>query len=98
MPGSVEEACFRPARVRGGFNGSFKEDCIMSRVTTPPQARPVTPTTTPPTPGTQVPREKVAMRAYEKWLKNGCQHGCDQQHWLEAEAELKAEMSRQGKR
>jgi hypothetical protein len=46
----------------------------------------------------QVPREKVAMRAYEKWLKSGCQHGCDRQHWLEAEAELKAEMSRQGKR
>jgi len=58
----------------------------MSRVTTPPAARPVTPTPTPtpPMPGTQVPREKVAMRAYEKWLKSGCKHGCDQQHWLEA--------------
>jgi hypothetical protein len=49
-------------------------------------------------PGTQVPREKIAMRAYEKWLKSGCQHGCDQQHWLEAESELKAEMTRQAKR
>jgi hypothetical protein len=38
------------------------------------------------------------MRAYEKWLKSGCQHGCDRQHWLEAEAELKAEMTRQSKR
>jgi hypothetical protein len=49
-------------------------------------------------PGLHVPREKIAMRAYEKWLKSGCKHGCDQQHWLEAETELKAEMSRQGKR
>jgi hypothetical protein len=70
----------------------------MSRVTTPPVAKPVTPTATPPVPGAQVPREKVAMRAYEKWLKSGCQHGHDRQHWLEAEAELKAEMSRHGKR
>jgi hypothetical protein len=70
----------------------------MSRVTTPPAAKPVTPTTPPLTPGMHVPREKIAMRAYEKWLKSGCHHGCDQQHWLEAEAELKAELSRQGKR
>ena len=69
----------------------------MSRVATPPLAKPVTTTSPPPSGGT-VPREKIAMRAYEKWLKSGCQHGCDRQHWLEAEAELKAEMSRQGKR
>jgi hypothetical protein len=70
----------------------------MSRVSTPPVAKPTTsgipPTATPPKSGTAVPREKVAMRAYEKWLKSGCQHGCDQQHWLEAEAELRAEMAR----
>jgi hypothetical protein len=43
-----------------------------------------------------VPREKIAMRAYEKWMKSGCPHGCDTQHWFEAENELKAEMSRTG--
>jgi hypothetical protein len=48
--------------------------------------------------GTSVPREKIAMRAYEKWLKSGCPHGCDRQHWLEAEAELRAEIARQAKR
>ncbi len=72
----------------------------MSRVSTPP-TRPTpqgTPPTAPPTPGATVPREKIAMRAYEKWLKSGCQHGCDRQHWLEAEAELKAEMARPSKR
>jgi hypothetical protein len=45
-----------------------------------------------------VPRDKIAMRAYEKWLKSGCRHGCDQQHWLEAESELKAEMARATRR
>ena len=43
---------------------------------------------------TGIPAEKVAARAYQKWLKNGCMHGNDKQDWLEAEAELKAEMSR----
>jgi hypothetical protein len=74
----------------------------MSRVTTPPVAKPVTHGTPPPPPlaqqGVTVPREKIAMRAYEKWLKSGCPHGCDRQHWLEAEAELRAEMARQTKR
>lgn len=72
----------------------------MSRVATPPVAKPVTPgTPTPPsTPSMGVPREKIAMRAYEKWVKSGCKHGCDQQHWLEAEAELRAEMARGAKR
>jgi hypothetical protein len=39
-----------------------------------------------------VPQEKIAMRAYEKWLKCGCKNGEDKKHWFEAEAELKAEM------
>lgn len=44
-----------------------------------------------------IPQERIAKLAYEKWLKGGCKHGCDQQHWLEAEAELmKAEMTRSG--
>lgn len=42
-----------------------------------------------------IPIERIAKLAYEKWLKGGCKHGCDQQAWLEAEAELmKAEMER----
>jgi len=88
--------------VRGGFTESFKEDGTMSRVTTPPVARPLTPgmpaTTPPPLSSASVPREKIAMRAYEKWLKNGCPHGCDRQHWMEAEDELKAELARQTRR
>jgi Protein of unknown function (DUF2934) len=73
----------------------------MSRVSTPPTARPAAPgtTATPPLAATPpVPRDKIAMRAYDKWLKGGCRHGCDQQHWLEAETELKAEMNRSTKR
>jgi hypothetical protein len=45
---------------------------------------------------TGVPTEKVAKRAYEKWMQSGCQHGCDRQHWYEAEQEIKAEMTRTG--
>jgi len=42
----------------------------------------------------QVPREKIAMRAYEKWVKRGKPQGTDLQDWMEAEAELRAELSR----
>jgi hypothetical protein len=42
----------------------------------------------------KVPPDKIAQRAYEKWVKRGMQHGSDVQDWLEAEAELRAEMAR----
>jgi hypothetical protein len=48
------------------------------------------------TPSVKVPHEKIAMRAYEKWCKRGRPNGTHQQDWLEAEAELRAEMSRMG--
>jgi hypothetical protein len=57
----------------------------MSRVVTPPAAKPVMPH------AKTVPPDKIAMRAYEKWVKRGYKHGRDQQDWLEAEAELRAE-------
>jgi hypothetical protein len=41
-----------------------------------------------------IPHEKIAMRAYEKWIKRGRPQGTQMQDWLEAEMELKAEMSR----
>lgn len=43
-----------------------------------------------------VPMEKVAARAYQKWMQKGCKHGTDKQDWLEAEAEIKAEMAKMG--
>ena len=58
----------------------------MSRVVSPPTAQPAS--------QTQVPHEKIAMRAYEKWCKRGQPHGSDKQDWAEAEMELKAEMNR----
>jgi hypothetical protein len=51
----------------------------------PPKAATATPA---------VPRERIAMRAYEKWLKRGCTHGHADQDWMEAERELLAEMNR----
>jgi hypothetical protein len=67
----------------------------MSRTTTAsgkaPQTMPQTHAT-----HSSVPMEKVAMRAYEKWMQSGCKHGCDRQHWFEAEQEIRAEMMRTG--
>jgi hypothetical protein len=59
----------------------------MSRVSTP---------TTPAIPPVKVPHEKIAMRAFEKWCNRGRPMGTDRQDWFEAEAELRAEMSRSG--
>jgi hypothetical protein len=47
-------------------------------------------------PGTMVPHDKIAMRAYEKWCKRGRPHGTDKQDWMEAERELREEYARTG--
>jgi len=61
----------------------------MSRMTTPQT------TPSPQQPAQlKVPHDKIAMRAYEKWVKKGRPHGSNEQDWLEAETELKAEISR----
>jgi hypothetical protein len=43
------------------------------------------------TPGAALSREKIAVRAYEKWCQRGrpCD-GSDRQDWLAAEHELRA--------
>jgi Protein of unknown function (DUF2934) len=64
----------------------FMEGQHMSRV--------VTPATSQPTSHPSVPQDKIAMRAYERWVKRGRPHGTHVQDWLEAEMELKAEMAR----
>ena len=51
-----------------------------------------TPTTTKTAP--KPTREQVAQRAHDIWVKNGRKHGQDEQNWLEAERQLKAEMSK----
>jgi len=37
--------------------------------------------------------EQIAQRAHEIWVKQGCEHGQDQQNWLDAERQLKAELA-----
>jgi hypothetical protein len=67
----------------------------MSRVVTPP-----TTTTTPQgssvqnVPQVRLPHDRIAMRAYEKWVKKGCPQGTSVQDWLEAETELRVEFTR----
>jgi hypothetical protein len=60
----------------------------MSKVVTPPLGQS--------TGAVKVPHEKIAMRAYEIWVKRGRPHGTDRQDWMEAEAELRAEFGRGG--
>ncbi len=38
--------------------------------------------------------DQIAQRARELWTKKGCLPGQDEQNWLEAERQLKAELSR----
>jgi hypothetical protein len=60
----------------------------MSRVVTPPLTQPAN------TPQATLSPEKIAQRAYEKWIKRGRPQGTEMQDWLEAENELKSEMVR----
>jgi len=41
-----------------------------------------------PIPAPHVPHEKIAERAYLKFLARGCVHGFHEQDWFEAEREL----------
>ena len=56
-------------------------------------SRVATPVTSQPTQQTKIPHDKIAMRAYERWVKKGRPSGSQVQDWLEAEAELKSEGS-----
>jgi len=40
--------------------------------------------------GQVVTREAISTRAKELWLEQGCPENCDEEIWLEAEAELLA--------
>ncbi len=44
----------------------------------------------------QLPQEKVAMRAYEKWCQRGCPEGTHLEDWLQAEAEIRSEQTKSG--
>lgn len=37
-------------------------------------------------------KELVAQKAYQLWEKNGCCHGQDMDHWLEAERLVEREL------
>jgi hypothetical protein len=62
----------------------------MSRTVTPPQAQPSQPQQG----QVKIPHEKVAMRAYEKWVKRGRPQGNPDHDWYEAEKELIQEFFR----
>ena len=39
--------------------------------------------------GGAVPREKIAERAHQIWQQSGCPEGQAEEHWLQAERELR---------
>jgi hypothetical protein len=68
------------------------------RQQTQPQAKktggnvaPPVPTSPGPSGSARVP--DVAARAYEIWQRSGCPNGKDQEHWFQAERELRARQS-----
>ena len=48
-----------------------------------------------PTPG-GIPTDKIAARAYEIWLAKGRPNGHDQEHWFQAERELRSTQGSRG--
>jgi hypothetical protein len=42
----------------------------------------------------KITHDQIAQLAHEMWVQQGCRHGRDQEHWLEAERQLKAERAR----
>ncbi len=76
-------------------NKTAKNNTIRSGSAMTTTLRPVgaqTPATN--KPAKTVTREQIAKRAHDIWVKNGCRHGQDEQNWLEAERQLKAEAGR----
>ena len=55
---------------------------------------PIRPTTAKPAAkSVAITHDQIAKRAHEIWVKRGCKHGTDKQNWLEAEAQLRAELA-----
>jgi Protein of unknown function (DUF2934) len=48
------------------------------------------PTQAPQAGGAATTTEKIAARAYEIWRASGCPQGRDEEHWLQAELELRS--------
>lgn len=44
--------------------------------------------------GPMVAHDQIARRAHEIWIIKGCTPGQEEQNWLEAERQLKAELAR----
>src|SRR5262245_52949131 len=92
-----------PRRAERPVPRSSRRDSMSTIRSNTPQAKPTGTTTTAAKPAAQAmtgttqaashaPADRIAKRAYEKWLKRGCTHGNDIQDWIEAEKEIIAEM------
>lgn len=55
--------------------------------------RPAATKSAPSTRGPLPTHDQISKRAHEIWIKRGCKPGQDEQNWLEAEKQLRAEMA-----
>ncbi len=76
--------------VIGWFKRSAPKDEGPQPADQPPRPDPAA-TTVAEAIAAEIPREKIAQRAYEIWVARGKPAGTSQQDWLEAEAQLRAE-------
>lgn len=60
-----------------------------AKIDAPASPAPVAPAVVP----FEIPHDKIAARAAEIWDRKGRPHGQDVQNWMEAEAELRAELA-----
>ena len=66
---------------------------VYSGAATVTATRPTTGVKTPQATSGKMPTyDQIAQRAREIWTKKGCLPGQDEQNWLEAERQLKAEL------
>jgi hypothetical protein len=76
----------REGFVRTGTGPSYAQSDEKARQTTPNSRGRASPA------AMRLTHEQVAERARALWLASGCLPGRDEQNWLEAEAQLKAEL------
>lgn len=77
-----------------GWFRKKKSDSPVATAPAPPAGAPPLPSCPGAVTSTvEIPHEKISARAYEIWVRKGRPHGKDFENWIEAEAELRAELA-----
>lgn len=90
LPCLTAGAGSRPLGVKSHTTPGVKTMTTVQRTKAPATSKAAAGKTSPPA---SLPHEPVALRAYEIWKERGCPHGMDQDHWFQAERELRARLA-----